>query len=282
MDGTWKEKQYDYKNNKWNVIKCDIIRGFNYNRYRYVICIFLVFAFIALFNVEMHNKTNVFPGFLDNVFYILRGFQVLGDSENDLFLFPYVWITIQFMCCFVTFDYISKDKKNVGIYYLVMSGDKNLWWFSKCIWNMLSVLAVYIIIWVLSAIIAVLGGGFKNEIDYNMFIIPRYKPDYGYSWKMLLVMIVLPLIYSVMISLVQMVISECIFPILGIAVVMLIDILSVYFVSVGMLGNISMIIRTDAYRADGISVVAGIVISMIIYIAALFIGRRICLKDDYV
>lgn len=36
---------------------------------------------------------------------------------------------------------------------------------------------------------------------------------------MLLVMIVLPLIYSVMISLVQMVISECIFPILGIAVV---------------------------------------------------------------
>ena len=87
MDGTWKEKQYDYKNNKWNVIKCDIIRGFNYNRYRYVICIFLIFEFIALFNVEMHNKTNVFPGFLDNVFYILRGFQVLGDSENDLFLY---------------------------------------------------------------------------------------------------------------------------------------------------------------------------------------------------
>ena len=83
MDGTWKEKQYDYKNNKWNVIKCDIIRGFNYNRYRYVICIFLIFTFIALFNVEMHNKTNVFPGFLDNVFYILRGFQVLGDFEND-------------------------------------------------------------------------------------------------------------------------------------------------------------------------------------------------------
>lgn len=54
------------------------------------------------------------------------------------------------------------------------------------------------------------------------------------------------------------------------------------FVSVGMLGNISMIIRTDAYRADGISVAAGIVISMIIYIAVLFIGRRICLKDDYV
>ena len=43
-----------------------------------------------------------------------------------------------------------------------------------------------------------------------------------------------------------------------------------------------MIIRTDAYRADGISVAAGIVISMIIYIAALFIGRRICLKDDCV
>lgn len=36
---------------------------------------------------------------------------------------------------------------------------------------------------------------------------------------MLLVMIVLPLIYSVMISLVQMVIAECIFPILGTAVV---------------------------------------------------------------
>lgn len=36
---------------------------------------------------------------------------------------------------------------------------------------------------------------------------------------MLLVMIVLPLIYSVMISLVQMVIAECVFSILGIAVV---------------------------------------------------------------
>lgn len=36
---------------------------------------------------------------------------------------------------------------------------------------------------------------------------------------MLLVMIVLPLIYSVMISLVKMFIAECIFPILGIAVV---------------------------------------------------------------
>lgn len=47
----------------------------------------------------------------------------------------------------------------------------------------------------------------------------RYKPDYGYSWKMLLVMIVLPLIYSVMISLVQMVIAECVFSILGTAVV---------------------------------------------------------------
>lgn len=36
---------------------------------------------------------------------------------------------------------------------------------------------------------------------------------------MLLVMIVLPLIYSVMISLVQMFIVECVFSILGIAVV---------------------------------------------------------------
>ena len=233
-----------------------------------------------LFNVDIYKKTDIYPGFLDNVFYILKGFQILDDSENDMFLFPYVWLTIQFICCFITFDYISKDKRNVGIYYLVMSGDKNLWWFSKCIWNMLSILAVYIIIWGLSAIIAVFGGGFRNNIDYNMFIVSKYKPDYGYSWKMLLVMIILPIMYSVMISLVQMVISECVIPVLGIATVMLIDILSVYFVNVGMLGNISMIMRMDVYREDGISVVSGIVISLIVYIAAVVMGWRICLKSD--
>lgn len=280
MAGMRKEKQCNHK--KWNIIKYDIIRGFNYNRYRYVICIFLVFTFIVLFNVDTHNKADIYPGFLDNVFYMLKGFQVLDDSLNDVFLFPYVWLTIQFMCCFVTFDYVSKDKKEVGIYYLVMSGDKNLWWFSKCIWNMLSVLAVYIIIWGLSAIIALFGGGFANEVNYNMFIVPGYKPDYAYSWKMLLVMIVLPFMYSVMISLVQMVISECVFPILGITVVMLIDILSVYFASVGMVGNISMIMRMAVYREEGISVASGIIISLLMYIAAAVIGWRICLKSDYV
>ncbi len=65
-------------------------------------------------------------GVFDYIFYLLEGITEVTEKayKEGKFVFPYIWIAVQFMCAFLVMSYPKNDLEGVGLNVLILSKSK--------------------------------------------------------------------------------------------------------------------------------------------------------------
>ena len=274
---------------KMNFIKVftqDIKRALYTERYRLVIAFLMITAMLLIptnTSNAIYKKTTEYGNmnFFDYVFYMLCGLEkVLPEKLKDIQI-PFSWMTIQFLCGFVTLDYIQNDQKNIGKAVLVKSRSKISWWVSKCLCLTSMVVTVYLLLYGVSAAIAALNYELGNGLHMELLrYVCNLKNIFAYTDGMRIYIMIVPLIISIGITLMQAGISQYLSPVIGLVTVLSVDVISVFSNSKLLWGNWSMILRSNLCLDGGIdmwkAVTAGIVVGII---GCIIGGVRFCNKD---
>lgn len=273
-----------------HIIFYDIYRGVKHNKYRYMICIFLIFALMVTFyldvSVSRRGTKGALPaaGALDYIFYLLEGISEISERayKEGKFVFPYVWITVQFMCAFLVMNYPQSDLEGVGLNVLILSKSKKLWWISKCIWIFVSVFTVYALIGIIAIVFALLSGGtLEAVIHYEIFeTFSQTPPINGSQMPIILFVLTMPFFTSTVISILQMVVSIFSQPTIGMVAVFVIEILSVYRMDICFFSNASMVRRSRFYVPTGLPLLPQILFNIGVLAVGVIVGFMIFKRSD--
>ena len=173
-----------------HIIFYDMYRGIKHNKYRYMICVFLIFSLMATFYLDVsvlrRGTRGDLPiaGVFDYIFYLLEGITEVTEKayKEGKFVFPYIWIAVQFMCAFLVMSYPKNDLEGVGLNVLILSKSKKIWWISKCLWIFVSVFSIYLLIGIIAMLFTLLSGGtLEAVIHYEIF--ESLFTDTANKWK---------------------------------------------------------------------------------------------------
>ena len=119
-------------------IKDDIKRSLIHNRYRIILCVFIVFGLMAAFYMHIWvinsvRDNKIQPSVCDYILYMTRGICRVTEENITRLEIPYVWISLCIMCGLMVLDYMYSDMRGMGKNVLVYSKKKSMWWISKCI-----------------------------------------------------------------------------------------------------------------------------------------------------
>lgn len=264
----------------------DIKRAIYQQRYRYIIVLIMITLLMLIptniadsINKKIPEVGNM--NFLDNVFYMLSGCEhVIPEKIKDIKI-PFSWMSIQFLCGLVTFDYIQYDQNGIGKAIILRTKSKLAWWLSKCLSMICLVIGVYILLFVVSAVVALINYRLSGELHMDLLsMVLELNNTYIVEDGMIIYIFTVPILVSIGITLFQAAISQYLSPVIGLAVVLSIDVMSVFSNSVLLWGNWSMILRSSLCLQDGLdvwkSIAAGIVTGITGVVSG---GIRFCKKD---
>lgn len=223
------------------------------------------------------------PTIADTLIYIFRGMRPYNPKIELQFEIPIAWLMIQLYIAFVIGNYATQDMSGYGQQFLLRATTKKQWFIGKCFFCITNVLAYYGIVYAVIIAYSVVTGnlsftltqdicGIMSELDTSLFN----------NLSFILNIIVLPILTSVIMALLQLLLSLHIKPTLSYAYVMVYQILSAYYVSYLLLGNYSMVLRCKPFLADGIDTLFALIIETIVIVGIIFIGIVSIQKFDYI
>ena len=114
----------------------DIKRAIYSARYRFLIAFIMIIALILIptsTSNAIAKRTNEYGNmnFLDYVFYMLSGIEFITPNKIKDIQLPYSWMLVQFLCGFITLDYVQSDENGIGKAILLRTKNKLSWWLSK-------------------------------------------------------------------------------------------------------------------------------------------------------
>jgi len=254
------------------LLKYDISWGILDKWKKYLAMLILSFimtlVFIKTCEFEYIHKTiNSMPGFLDYLMNLFRGMKKFIPDGKTQFDIPVEWMAVHLLIAFLIGNYIIDDLEKCGINIITRVRSRNKWIISKIIWNVLVVLAFYLVVYI-GTIISALIKTEKLQLTLTQSVCSEnfelYNVDVGQA-KYLLAIIFLPILSSLAISQMQMFLSLVVKPTIGFLIVASILILSAYSMTPYLIANLSMVQRSEIFMKDGIGILTAIFMNIIIF-----------------
>lgn len=182
------------------------------------------------------------------------GIKEFKYEDGNVFLFPSLWIFVLLLILFFTLSYPLQNLMDIGKSMLVLSGNRKIWWFSKCIWCFASV-GIYFILFFLSSLLFTVfaGGDVTLEIsEYLPYILDGGMYITSPPWNIVPYLFIIPAMV-IGLSIFQMLLSICSKPIFSYIASCVILLSSSYFMSPFLVGNSMMLFRGTVFLETGIS-----------------------------
>lgn len=275
----------------FKLIRYDLKVGFSttYKRYLVAIALFIVILGTFLLSVYSFNSVikelgaQIKPNLGNMLLYSFGGIQEYKPSPGVAFQFPAFWMLSYLLLAYITLYYPFNDLEEFGQNILIRCRDRKLWWFSKCIWNVSSVLCFFLLAWIVFIIGCLLSGcSLSMELSPSMSAI--LKLDAGmymqFPDSLILQTFLLPPLVMIAMNLFQMALSLFIKPFYSFIVTVAVLLTSSYYLSPFFIGNYAMPLRSDQMVANGISLTAGIIFSLLIISVSVMVGGIAFQKRD--
>lgn len=243
-----------------------------------IMCIYfhqMVREYIQLGNIKEQE------GFLNYVVYALSGMEEYHVEEGVRFEIPYIWLTINFYIAYLIGNYIDSDMHGVGLQFLIRTKTKKCWLFGKTIYAMSSVIILYTFMYgIFFSMSLVMGNGIGASREIDIYLSGIDIQLFNSSKYLGVTIWVLPIVTSIVISLMQMMISILIKPICGYIIVAIYIISSAYWKSYFLIGNYSMLLRNEKLCDKGINSYMALGLTVIIGVATLIVGNFILKRKE--
>lgn len=241
-----------------------------WRKYLFIVFLFSLICFQFLMIYRGYNSEDFSLGeltFGDYIFFCFKGMPEFNAKQyNNLNL---SWICIQLSLAYLVSFYPSKDINGYGQLMIIKSKKKIVWWISKFIWCVLTVLMFYVVAFITVFIFSILFGNISFFPQGN--ILTNFCDIYYVIDSNIIYLFFILLLNSITISLLQMVISILIKPIIGLLFIIIMHIFTIFTYSEFVYGNQLMLIRSSEFITKRLNYFVISFVSSIILIAFSFI-----------
>lgn len=274
----------------FKLIRYDLKVGFSTTYKRYLtaaglfIIIYIFFLLlVSSFNASIEPEGQIKWTLGNMLLYAFGGMQEYIPQPGVAFQFPAFWMLSYLLLAYVTLYYPFNDLEEFGQNILIRCRGRRLWWLSKCVWNISSVLCFFLLAWIIFIIGCLLSGcSLSMELSPSMSAI--LKLDNGrymqFPASLIPQTLLLPPLVMISMNLFQMALSLFIKPFYSFMVTAVVLLTSSYYLSPFFIGNYAMPLRSDQMVANGVSLTAGIIFSLIIIVVSVVAGGIAFQKRD--
>lgn len=210
----------------------------------------LSFADFQIRNLLFSNECT----FADIWIYLFGG-MICPVEKN---LLPINWVVVMAVLSFLLLHYPDRDIHGFGRLTLVNAGGRSLWWISKFLWNILSVIIYYAICAAVTLVCCLFCGiPLSNNINMELLSLLfglEYIPGIQMSAEQIPVIVMfMPLIISAVFNLAEMTLTLFLKPIFGFFTVFVLMVSSIYILSPLSYGGYAMLLRYKWVYENGLS-----------------------------
>ncbi len=261
-------------------IKHDFLIGIFYSWKNYIPVVLIFLFACSLFHSMVSNNIlngsiEIKPSFTDYIIETYKGMAIYDTNRRDIpFQIPVIWLLINIYIIYLVSIYPLKDLYSYGQQILLRSKNRKLWWLSKCIWNVTTVILFYSIGYIVIFLFCIFTGTLtlKNNLEINL-LVSNVNTDGISTDHILIIAVFLPIISSIGLSLFQMLMAFIIKPLYSCILIITILISSAYFCVPWLIGNYLMILRNqEITHTEGIASNTGICLGILISISSCIFG----------
>ena len=259
----------------WRLFKYDLLRGFQYNRFWYLVEVIMV-SFITLFNGLWLKRAypDVMFGWVDVLCLLLKGEKPIRELE--IFRFPAMWMFIFALFVFLLLAYPGDGFSLHGIQVYLRSEKSGRWWLSKCLWMLVNTVLMWGLLWLTSYLVSCwMGMGEIGSLSTELRLqILGLEENVQIFWLLMLLFVV-PVVMTFSLGLLTLTLAVFVNAITAYLLVVSYLFFGVLFAFSGFVGNYVMLLR---YRAlaeslDGF-VLKGLMIGALLAVCSAGIGYR--------
>lgn len=221
-------------------------------------------------------------GFADFIFALFAGMEQFEYVEGQQFSFPMAWLTLLLAIAYSTLTYPVHDLDGMGARLIAVTGNRWVWWLSKCLWTIAGSVGMCLIsLGVCSAATCMVGGFFSfdptPEINrmLNMYGVGSTSVD----GSLLGFVLLLPCAMSALLIL-QLTVSLLLNPAAGFLTTTALLLASAYYTSSLLLGNYLMTARLNIALTNGLLPANGVVLSLSLLLICILVGGLIFTRRD--
>ena len=263
------------KRNRFHkLIIYDIKMGFKNNIIKLIgmviVCLIIVFIGRSAISKNYGGQATV----LDYICFMVGGPKYIPENMLSMYVIPVLWLLIQVMIAYIVGYYAVTDLNTYGQQILIRSNSRTKWWISKCIWNISTVIFLYIIIYGITFIVAVISGA-KMKMTLTQEIVTsvcNIDMLAGTDKEYIIILLCMPILISGSISIVQMVIALITSPIIGFIISQSIVFFSTIYSRKFLISNYAMLSHNKITCMSTISYKEGIGIGVMVLIVGIIGG----------
>lgn len=206
---------------------------------------------------------------------------VAGEADN-LFNVPVMWTILVLWILFSTLYYPFSDLNGIGKHLMIISGSRNTWWFSKCVWTVATVIVqMFIVLLACTFSSALFGARLSMQANYYSLqdldiVFTDIVHNNWNMWPHLLNFCTV----LIALCLLQLLISLITKPFYSFLAVFAYCLSATYIQTPFLLGNYMMTARSSKVVIGGVNNADGIVISIWIIVLTVLIGANYFCRSD--
>ena len=146
-------------------IRYDIINGIVHQWKKFLLIAVVYAVLITEFLVRCNLKHYMGEYTTsDIILWMFKGMTWITDGQKDINI-PTAYILPNILIAFVIGNYPFKDINGYGGMILMRSGKKSVWWFSKCIWAVITAVVTYAVFIVETVAVSLAGGKLSLQVN---------------------------------------------------------------------------------------------------------------------
>ena len=265
------------KGNLYKLVLYDIRAGFRSNLVKLtaftVLCVFICIMGVRAISGVAETQ-NLKPTIMDYICYMVGGPKHIPPAMLDIYVIPVLWLSLQVMIAYVAGYYAVTDLHTYGQQILIRSNSRLKWWLSKCIWNIVTVVFMYGIIYVTSFATAFFAGAeFKNRLTPEIGMsVCNINMVGGNTKEIAIILFLMPVFTSIALSMAQMTSALITSPIIGFIASQSIVFLSTIYEYKFLISNYAMLSHNKITCMSQIEYREGIVINLLVFGFAIVTG----------
>ncbi len=226
-------------------------------------------------NVETFRQLGISLG--DGLLYETGGMLPLTWEElTDNFVFPVRWLLPHILALYITLGYPGEDLGRGGIQVMTRTRSKRMWWLSKCLWNILTVISCFaagLAAWFLLSLATgrVMDFSF-NEKFFEMIFGGELSGRTASAWSYAMALCVLPVVVCAACSLMQMTLALFIRPVFAYMALCVYYIAGAYYANPLFISNYAMSARSAAVGLYNFRAGTGLLLCLVFSLTAVVTG----------
>ena len=272
-------------------VKNDMKQGILNEYVKYVVAVIIMTFLTVDFTMSVGHgfaigKTDTSTmSITDVLLYIFKGMKEYNPNGRTQFEMPTSYILLNFFLAFIVGNYPMKDLLGFGKNVLVRSKNRASWWLSKCIWNIVTVVSFYGILFGVILITCAIKGDFSFEPTVSICtkiigIDISQETKYVDIGLLLISLYVLPILTSLALSMFQMAMAFITSPVISYMMIVAILLGAAFYNNQFLLGNYFMMIRNQTLLENGFHTYIAIIADCFVFVVSAVAGYLYFRKCD--